>query len=756
MFKLLTKALSGKLKSLLFEEMANDEGISWYHGNLSREDTEEIFKNASLSMGQAATHGLFLVRDSRTTPGDFVLSVMNKGELLHFQIRRHGEDAFFSINGETPFHGLETLIDHCQKDGQGLPCVLGNAIKKDPPPPDTRSHGRSNLLHRATKEGNFTVASELLKCGYRNIEAKNQDGQTAVHLACIQNIPSILQKLIESEANVNCRDQQGNTPLHYACQNNCVVIVKILLNGGANVQLRNTNTGWVPLHEAAYEGHKEIVEYLLRMGAPSRPRTKEGKTPQQLAEENGHYQVSHLIKTHEGPKPSTTKDDWYHGTLSRAEAIQLLTSYSGNSDGRFLVRYSEREESIVLTMMSATSTTPYNYFIRKQGNFYFIDDGPLLDTLEHVIEHYSTMSDGLPTILQVPIKPKPKPPLPDYHPSSIFSTMPAKNRKGYRWSEGNNATLPLPPKTKPRQSVDSAFSNPRFASSDTISFQIFIPRESLIMKEVIGEGEFGSVYKAIYQTRSGTEAEVAVKTMHSSHMLSNRDAFLEEAEVMMKLNHHCIVKLIGISEDSKGSLMIQELVPLGSMLTFILRSSDQVSVDYELPVWASQIACGMQYLEINKIVHRDLAARNILLATRHQAKISDFGLSRNINDNKQYYMATKGGRWPVKWYAPESYNYGKFSSASDVWSFGVTLWEMYSYGQQPFGEMRGAEVIEEINDGNRLEKPDDCPVLVYQMMERCWEYDQNRRPSFSELYDFFASRTNYENVRDLVPKTDIS
>lgn len=142
--------------------------------------------------------------------------IWKQDEVCHYQIRRHGEDAFFSIDNQTPVHGLDSLIQHYQQDAHGLVTQLTSMIKKDPPPHDTRSHGRTNLLHRATKMGEINVVSELLKCGYRNIDAKNQDGQTAVHLACLHEADTdcIIKILIDSGANVNCRDKDGNTALH--------------------------------------------------------------------------------------------------------------------------------------------------------------------------------------------------------------------------------------------------------------------------------------------------------------------------------------------------------------------------------------------------------------------------------------------------------------------------------------------------------------------------------------------------------------
>nr|XP_021192445.2 tyrosine-protein kinase Shark isoform X2 [Helicoverpa armigera] len=783
--------------------MNREDNVNWFHGKISRDTAEKLLK-------EEGEDGVFLVRESNTSPGDYVLSVLHQGEVVHYQIRRHGEDAFFSIEEHTTVHGLDTLIQHYRGDSNGLVTRLSVVCKGQPPPHESRTQGTTNLLHRATEAGDFNIVSQMLACGYRSRDAKNQDGQTAVHIAARAGRDNILAKLIESGATVNVRDSFGYTPLHYTCQNNLPSTTELLITkGNANYQMRHAPTGKVPLHDAAQRGHIDCIKVLLKLKAPAQPRTLAHDTPADLAKHYGHTECYQLLKNHQPETPATSKKYWYHGTLNREEAVKILEEYckhhkveGKSSDGVFLVRYSERHTgAYVLTMLS--ENTPYNFIIRKEANWLFIDDGPYLESLERLIEHYSTVPDGLPTRLTTPVPPKPKPPLPE------FSTMPrTKKLASSRATANQSLSLvkhdilsdkQMSAQTSPPTSVQSnnnmfelltrnlsfssdfnndSINNNDVSAEDNDTYKVpannsavvtlpenyneisidsdgqlstlqeFIPMSELTLGAVLGEGEFGSVLRATYSPPDAAPQHVAVKTLHMQHTDTNKKEFLSEAKVMMSVRHRCIVRLIGVSLGPPLA-MVQELVPLGSLLEFLVRHPEKASPGYELRLWACQVAAGMRYLERRRFVHRDLAARNILLASRHQAKISDFGLSRALSTDSSYYKASRGGKWPIKWYAPESYNYGTFSHASDVWSYGITLWEMFSYGKQPYGDMRGMEAIQIVESGKRLERPEDCPDEIYQVMLDCWAYNPDVRPTFSQLVDVFSQHPDYVNISQL-------
>ncbi|XP_021192444.3 tyrosine-protein kinase Shark isoform X1 [Helicoverpa armigera] len=802
MITTMTSFILLKTNSFLLR-MNREDNVNWFHGKISRDTAEKLLK-------EEGEDGVFLVRESNTSPGDYVLSVLHQGEVVHYQIRRHGEDAFFSIEEHTTVHGLDTLIQHYRGDSNGLVTRLSVVCKGQPPPHESRTQGTTNLLHRATEAGDFNIVSQMLACGYRSRDAKNQDGQTAVHIAARAGRDNILAKLIESGATVNVRDSFGYTPLHYTCQNNLPSTTELLITkGNANYQMRHAPTGKVPLHDAAQRGHIDCIKVLLKLKAPAQPRTLAHDTPADLAKHYGHTECYQLLKNHQPETPATSKKYWYHGTLNREEAVKILEEYckhhkveGKSSDGVFLVRYSERHTgAYVLTMLS--ENTPYNFIIRKEANWLFIDDGPYLESLERLIEHYSTVPDGLPTRLTTPVPPKPKPPLPE------FSTMPrTKKLASSRATVNQSLSLvkhdilsdkQMSAQTSPPTSVQSnnnmfelltrnlsfssdfnndSINNNEVSAEDNDTYKVpannsavvtlpenyneisidsdgqlstlqeFIPMSELTLGAVLGEGEFGSVLRATYSPPDAAPQHVAVKTLHMQHTDTNKKEFLSEAKVMMSVRHRCIVRLIGVSLGPPLA-MVQELVPLGSLLEFLVRHPEKASPGYELRLWACQVAAGMRYLERRRFVHRDLAARNILLASRHQAKISDFGLSRALSTDSSYYKASRGGKWPIKWYAPESYNYGTFSHASDVWSYGITLWEMFSYGKQPYGDMRGMEAIQIVESGKRLERPEDCPDEIYQVMLDCWAYNPDVRPTFSQLVDVFSQHPDYVNISQL-------
>uniref|UniRef100_A0A094ZLS0 Tyrosine-protein kinase n=1 Tax=Schistosoma haematobium TaxID=6185 RepID=A0A094ZLS0_SCHHA len=241
-----------------------------------------------------------------------------------------------------------------------------------------------------------------------------------------------------------------------------------------------------------------------------------------------------------------------------------------------------------------------------------------------------------------------------------------------------------------------------------------------------GGGNFGHVVKGLYRTPSGQEVPVAVKTLKPNQIVNSGENF-----PYINISLSCLLfNNKGVCKEEQFMLVL-ELAPLGPINKYLKKRPD-VSV-HTLTELMHQVALGMAYLESCKFVHRDLAARNVLLVTRHFAKISDFGMSKALNFGSDYYRAATAGKWPLKWYAPECIYYFRFDSKSDVWSYGITLWEVYSYGERPYRDMKGAQILAMLDQGLRLSRPSRCPESIYSVMQQCWNFEGVHRPTFAEL-----------------------
>nr|XP_056710160.1 focal adhesion kinase 1 isoform X8 [Euleptes europaea] len=256
-----------------------------------------------------------------------------------------------------------------------------------------------------------------------------------------------------------------------------------------------------------------------------------------------------------------------------------------------------------------------------------------------------------------------------------------------------------------------------------------IQRERIELGRCIGEGQFGDVHQGVYVTPENPAMAVAIKTCKNCTSDSVREKFLQEALTMRQFDHPHIVKLIGVITENPVWI-IMELCTLGELRSFL--QVRKYSLDLaSLILYAYQLSTALAYLESKRFVHRDIAARNVLVSSTDCVKLGDFGLSRYMEDST-YYKASKG-KLPIKWMAPESINFRRFTSASDVWMFGVCMWEILMHGIKPFQGVKNNDVIGRIENGERLPMPPNCPPTLYSLMTKCWAYDPSRRPRFTEL-----------------------
>ncbi|XP_038571584.1 ephrin type-B receptor 3-like isoform X3 [Micropterus salmoides] len=258
--------------------------------------------------------------------------------------------------------------------------------------------------------------------------------------------------------------------------------------------------------------------------------------------------------------------------------------------------------------------------------------------------------------------------------------------------------------------------------------------QAIPLEDFTPSGEFGEVCRGRLKLPGRREIIVAIKTLKVGYTDRQRRDFLSEASIMGQFDHPNIIRLEGVVTKSRPVMIVTEFMENGALDSFLRLNDGQFTV-IQLVGMLRGIAAGMKYLSDMNYVHRDLAARNILVNSNLVCKVSDFGLSRFLEDDATdpTYTSSLGGKIPIRWTAPEAIAYRKFTSASDVWSYGIVMWEVMSYGERPYWDMSNQDVINAVEQDYRLPPPMDCPTALHQLMLDCWVKERNLRPKFAQI-----------------------
>ncbi|XP_068622569.1 tyrosine-protein kinase CSK-like [Battus philenor] len=426
-----------------------------------------------------------------------------------------------------------------------------------------------------------------------------------------------------------------------------------------------------------------------------------------------------------------TQWPWHHGAISRERAEALL---SGSPDGVFLVRESTNfpgDHTLCVRFRGRVEHYRVKWATApdSQTQRLTIDDEEFFDTMTDLIHHYLKDADGLCTklvrclpkaaingannngVLQPPYPPHPPQP-PPYPPTPSVSSALSSGHFQHTYS----AQVPNADQT------DGALQPQRFVDARWV-----IAERDLEIRENIGKGEFGDVMLGIL---NGNQ-KVAVKILKDREAASK---FRAEASVMSALKHENLVRLLGcVVFSSNGSTcIVTEHCAQGSLLDYLRSRGRHYVTQLDQINFAYDACCGMEYLERQRVVHRDLAARNVLISAEGTAKVADFGLARSETAPEDPADAMRvQAKLPIKWTAPEALKYNKFSNKSDVWSFGILLWEIYSFGRVPYPRIPLAEVVRHVERGYRMEAPEGCPAGPYEVMRAAWHADPAQRPTFA-------------------------
>ncbi|KAM9204580.1 cytoplasmic tyrosine-protein kinase BMX [Mergus octosetaceus] len=380
---------------------------------------------------------------------------------------------------------------------------------------------------------------------------------------------------------------------------------------------------------------------------------------------------------------SIAQHDWYAGGISRAQSEQLLRQKG--KEGAFLVRKSSSQAgtltvSVFSKFQESKKGTVKHYHVHKTPqDKYYLAENYCFESIPKLIHYHQHNSAGIVTRLR--------------HAVSM-----QVNKVPDTASLGNGIWE--------------------------------LKREEIVLLRELGSGQFGEVHLGKWKG----QYDVAIKMVKEGAM--SEDEFTEEAQTMMKLNHPKLVRLYGVCSKLYPIYIVMEYMSNGSLLSY-LHSHGKELQPLQLLEICYDVCDAMAFLESCQFIHRDLAARNCLVDSNLTVKVSDFGMTRYVLDD--LYVSSLGTKFPVKWSAPEVFNYTKFSSKSDVWAFGILMWEVFTLGKQPYELYDNMQVIEKVSQGYRLYRPQLVSDITYQIMYNCWHELPEKRPAFFQLLSFFEA-----------------
>ncbi|XP_056129566.1 protein-tyrosine kinase 6b [Lampris incognitus] len=380
---------------------------------------------------------------------------------------------------------------------------------------------------------------------------------------------------------------------------------------------------------------------------------------------------------------SVDAQPWFVGKMNRCEAQSHLLGPS-NKEGAFLVRLSEKDN--IGYVLSVKSNSRVKHFkVGQIDGYFFVELSQQFNSLIDLVEHYLTHSFNIRERLGKPCKRK-----------------------------------------EPQ---------PQDLSHSTVD-EWELPKEEFTLEKQLGSGYFADVHQGRWKNR----INVAIKILKNDSELNHGD-FQREVQILKRLRHRHLISLFAICTASSPYYIITELMEKGNLLNFLRGAEGKRLDQVSLIDMAAQVADGMSYLEEQNSIHRDLAARNVLVGENYICKVADFGLARII---KEPFYITADKKIPYKWSAPEAISHGRFSNKSDIWSFGILLYEIITYGAAPYPAYSNQEVYQQVCKGYRMPAPSKCPDFLYDIMLKCWHAEADDRPDFKDLKQQLVNINRYE------------